>query len=145
MQGIREVLLLYPVSEAFLSAVQENTRRYYWTGKITTKAGVVHEFSEKEIVKGSGYISSQCCGSTEMELGTVYAAEMGITLLSEIDRYTLEDALVELYYHLLVGEAYETVPMGLYEISEANRTIRCLEIKVIICFGLKRILIQQIR
>lgn len=63
---------MYPVSEAFLSAVQENTRRYYWTGKITTKEGVVHEFSEKDIVKGSGYISSQCCGSTEMELGTVY-------------------------------------------------------------------------
>ena len=54
----------------------------------------MHEFSEKDIVKGSGYISSQCCGSTERELGTVYAAEMGI-----------------------------------YEISEANRTIRCLEIK----------------
>lgn len=120
---------MYPVSEAFLSAVQENTRRYYWTGKITTKAGVVHEFSEKDIVKGSGYISSQCCGSTEMELGTVYSAEMGITLLSEIDRYTLEDALIEPFYHLLVGDAYETVPMGIYEISEANRSIRCLEIK----------------
>lgn len=120
---------MYPVSEAFLSAVQENTRRYYWTGKITTKAGVVHEFSEKDIVKGSGYISAQCCGNTEMELGTVYAAEMGITLFSEIDRYTLEDALVELFYHLLVGETYETVPMGVYEVSEANRTIRCLEIR----------------
>lgn len=120
---------MYPVSEVFLRAVQENTRRYYWTGKITTKAGVVHEFSEKDIVKGSGYISSQCCGSTEMEIGSVYAAEMGITLFSEIDRYTLEDALVELYYHLLVGEGYETIPMGVYEISEANRSIRCLEIK----------------
>ena len=83
---------MYPVSEAFLSAVQENTRRYYWTGKITTKAGVVHEFTEEDIVKGSGYISSQCCGSTEMELGTVYAAEMGITLFLDVDRYTLEDA-----------------------------------------------------
>lgn len=120
---------MYPVSEVFLRAVQENTRRYYWTGKITTKAGVVHEFLEKDIVKGSGYISSQCCGSTEMEIGSVYAAEMGITLFSEIDRYTLEDALVELYYHLLVGEGYETIPMGVYEISEANRSIRCLEIK----------------
>ncbi len=90
---------------------------------------MVHEFSEKEIVKGSGYISAQCCGSTEIELGTVYTAEMGIILFSEIERYILEDALVELYYHLLVGEAYETVPMGIYEISEANRTIRCLEIK----------------
>ncbi len=120
---------MYPVSEAFLSAVQENTRRYYWTGKITTKTGVVHEFSEKDIVKGSGYISSQCCGSTEMELGTVYSAEMGITLFSEIDRYTLEDALIEPFYHLLVGDAYETVPMGIYEISEANRSIGCLDIK----------------
>ena len=120
---------MYQVSEAFLQAVQENTRRYYWTGRITTKAGVVHEFSEKDIVKGSGYISSQCCGSTEMELGTVYSSEMGITLLSEIDRYTLEDALIEPFYHLLVGDGYETVPMGIYEISEANRSIRCLEIK----------------
>ena len=120
---------MYPVTDEFLKAVQSNTRRYYWTGKITTKAGVVHEFSEKDIVKGSGYISSQCCGSTEMELGTVYSTEMGITLLSEIDRYTLEDALIEPFYHLLVGDGYEMVPMGIYEISEANRSIRCLEIK----------------
>lgn len=121
---------MYPVSEAFLQAVQENTRRYYWTGKITTKAGVIYEFGNEDIVKGSGYISSQCCGNTEMELGTVYAAEMGITLLSEIDRYSLEDALVELYYHLrLAGGSYETVPMGIFEVSEANRRIRCLEIK----------------
>ena len=121
---------MYPVSEAFLQAVQENTRRYYWTGRITTKAGVVYEFGNEDIVKGSGYISSQCCGSTEMELGTVYAAEMGITLLSEIDRYSLEDALVELYYHLRLADgSYEAVPMGIFEVNEANRRIRCLEIK----------------
>ena len=88
---------MYQVSEAFLQAVQENTRRYYWTGKITTKAGVVHEFSEKDIVKGSGYITRQCCGSTEIELGSVYAAEMGITLFLNADRYSLEDAKIELF------------------------------------------------
>ncbi len=121
---------MYPVSEAFLQAVQENTRRYYWSGRITTKAGVVYEFDNEDIVKGSGYISGQCCGSTEMELGTVYAAEMGITLLSEIDRYSLEDALVELHYHLRLADgSYEAVPMGVFEVSEANRRIRCLEIK----------------
>lgn len=83
-----------------------------------------------------------------MELGTVYAAEMGITLLSDIDRYVLEDALVELFYHLRIsrsrdsadidgdyGQAveadgiYETVPMGIFEVSEANRTVKCLELK----------------
>lgn len=121
---------MYPVSEAFLQAVQENTRRYYWNGKITTTKGVVYEFGPEDIVKGSGYISSQCCNSTEIELGTVYSAELGITLLSDIDRYTLEDALVELFYHLRLPDgSYEEVPMGIFEVSEANRKIRCLELK----------------
>ena len=139
---------MYPVSSAFLQAVQENTRTYYWTGKITTKNGVVYNFDAEDIVKGSGYISSQCCGSAEIELGTVYSAEMGITLLSDIDRYTLEDALVELTYHLRISRSrdsadldedydqtvesdgiYEAIPMGVFEVSEANRTVKCLELK----------------
>lgn len=75
---------MYSVSDAFLRAVRSNTRKYFWTGTIVTKGGMTYEFGAKEIVKGSGYISRQCCGSTEIELGTVYAAEMGITLLSDI-------------------------------------------------------------
>lgn len=121
---------MYPVSDAFLQAVQENTRIYYWTGRITTVAGVVYEFGYTDIVKGSGYISRQCCGSTEIELGTVYSAELGITLFTQIDRYTLENAKVELSYHLLLPDGtYEEVPMGIFEVSEANRTVRCLELK----------------
>ena len=42
-------MLLYPVSEDFLRAVQENTRKYYWTGKITTKNGVVYDFGAEDI------------------------------------------------------------------------------------------------
>ncbi len=89
---------MYPVSNAFLNAVKANTRKYYWTGRITTTAGTVYEFDQNDMVKGSGYITFQCCGSTEIELGTVYAAEMGISLFSEINRYTLEEAKVELFY-----------------------------------------------
>ena len=91
---------------------------------------MVHEFSEKEIVKGSGYISAQCCDSNEMELGTVYASEMGITLFLDVDRYTLEDAKLELFYHLELDDgSWEEVPMGIFEVSEANRKIKCLDIK----------------
>ena len=121
---------MYPVSNAFLTAVKANTRKYYWTGRITTTAGTVYNFDQEDMVKGSGYITSQCCGSTEIELGTVYAAEMGISLFSEINRYTLEDAIVELFYHLqIAGGSYETIPMGIFEVSEANRKAKCLEIK----------------
>ena len=123
-------VFMYPVSEAFLRAVQENTRRYYWTGKITTKGGAVYPFGYEDIVKGSGYVSARCCGSAEIELGTVYAAEMGVTLFSQVDRYTLDGAKVELFYHLRVeGGGFEEVPMGIFEVSEANRRLHCLELK----------------
>jgi len=58
---------LYPVSNAFLTAVKANTRKYYWTGKITTTAGTVYNFDQEDMVKGSGYIWGQCCGSTEIK------------------------------------------------------------------------------
>ena len=121
---------MYPVSEAFLQAVQENTRKYYWTGKITTAAGAEYPFTQEDVVKGSGYITAQCCGNSEMELGAVYAAEMGISLFLDIDRYTMEDAEVELSYHLRLADGtYEAVPMGIFEVSEANRTVHVLELK----------------
>lgn len=60
-------VFVYLVSEAFLQAVQENTRSYYWIGKITTKNGMIYEFGPEQIVKGSGYISSQCRGSSGIE------------------------------------------------------------------------------
>lgn len=121
---------MYPVSEAFLQAVQGNTRKYYWTGKITTAAGAEYPFTQEDIVKGSGYITAQCCGNSEIELGAVYAAEMGISLFLDIDRYTLEEAEVELSYHLRLADGtYEAVPMGIFEVSEANRTVHVLELK----------------
>ena len=113
---------MYPVSVAFLQAVQGNTRKYYWTGKITTAADVEYLFDQENIVKGSGYVTAQCCGNSEIELGAVYAAEMGISLFLDIDRYTLEDAKVELFYHLrLANGTYEAVPMGIFEVSEEQR------------------------
>ncbi len=121
---------MYPVSEAFMEAVKQNTRNYYWSGRIQTKTGLVYDFGAEDIVKGSGYVTAQCCGNTEIELGTVYSAEMGVTLYSQIDRYTMEDAEVRISYHLrLIDGTYEEIPIGIFEVSEANRKGRCLELK----------------
>lgn len=121
---------MYPVSTAFISAIGSNARRYYWTGTITTKTGQEYTFDNETIIKGSGYITRSCCGNSSLEIGTVYASEMGITLLTDIDRYTMEGAEVRLYFHLVLpDETVETVPMGIFEVSEATRKTRCLEIK----------------
>ena len=104
---------MYPVSNAFMAAVESNARKYYWHGTIDTIGGRHYDFTEDDIVKGSGYITRQCCGSNEIELGTVYSAEMGITLFSDIDRYTLEDAVVKLYFTLeLADGSEETIQIG---------------------------------
>ena len=120
---------MYPVSKEYQKAISESSRSFFWTGMITTKAGKKYTFGNKDIVKGSGYISRQCFGSSEIELGSVYAAELGISLFSDIDRYSLEDASITISFHLKVGDAYEEVPMGIFYIAEANRKIKTLELK----------------
>lgn len=121
---------MYQVSDRFKAAIQDSTRKFYYEGEITTKAGIKYPFTNADIVKGSGYITNQCCGDNEIEIGSVYSAELGITLFSDIDRYTLEGATIRLSFFLQVDDGeYEEVPMGIFEISEANRTIKCLSIK----------------
>ena len=89
-----------------------------------------YPFENKDIVKGSGYITNQCCGDNEIEIGSVYAAELGISLFSDVDRYTLEGGKITVSFFLDVGDGeYEEVPMGIFEITEANRTIKTLTIK----------------
>ena len=95
---------MYPVSKEYKKAISESSRSFFWTGKITTKQGKEYLFDNKDIVKGSGYISRQCSGSSEIELGSVYAAELGISLFSNVDRYSLEDAKITLSFHLEVED-----------------------------------------
>ncbi len=121
---------MYPVSDAFMQAIESNTRKFYWTGTITAKDKKVYEFGNEDIVKGSGYITRQCCGSSEIELGSVYAAEMGISLFLDVDRYTLDEAEIKLWFHLMLDDgSVETIPMGVFYVAEANRGIKTLELK----------------
>lgn len=121
---------MYPVSDAFMQAIKSNTRKYYWTGTITTSDKKTYEFGNEDIVKGSGYISRQCCGNSEIELGSVYAAELGISLFYDIDRYTLDGAEIKLWFHLLLDDgSTESIPMGAFYVAEANRRIKTLELK----------------
>lgn len=121
---------MYPASNKFITAVNSNSRKHFWNGIITAKDGSVYNFENKDIIKGSGYISRQCSSSSEIEIGSVYAAELGITLVIDIDRYSLGDAEVKLFYNIeLEDNMVETVPMGVFEISEANRNSKYLQIE----------------
>ena len=59
---------MYPVSNAFLQKIRENTREYYWTGTIITKNGTRYTFQNSDILKGSAYINNKSCSADEIEL-----------------------------------------------------------------------------
>lgn len=125
---------MYPVSDEYKKMIIEPSRHFDWTGVIVTKAGKEYPFTSSDIVKGSGYITRQCSGSSEIELGTVYSAELGLSLFSSVDRYTLDEASISLYFHLQLADgSMESVPMGVFYVAEANRHIKTLELKAYDC------------
>jgi len=144
---------MYNVSEQYRTAIRGHSRKFDWYGTITTKTGKVYHFTTRDIVKGSGSITRSCSGSTSLELGSVYAAELDISLFLDADRYSLYDAEIDLYFayqHRVMrvwndlrertwgslsslpwngGYNPEAIPMGKFVIAEATRTLTVLQIK----------------
>ncbi len=144
---------MYEVSEKYREAIRGRSRKIEWYGTITTPAGRVYHFTSKDIVKGSGTLTRSCSGSTSLELGSVYAAELDISLFLSVDRYSLYDAVIDLFFvcqhratrrwNDLRSDTWgsiastpwnvvytpETVPMGRFVISEATRTLTILQLK----------------
>lgn len=121
---------MYLTTQRFQEVVNQPSRHFSWSGQVILKDGVVYKFTDQDILKGSGYIHRACSGSTELEMGSVYAAEFGLSLFANIDRYRLEGAQLSLRYHLHYGDGTEeSIPMGIFEVTEAFRTKKRLELK----------------
>lgn len=119
---------MYPVSEEYKRAVAQDSRKYYYTGTITTLTNKKYEFGERETVKGSAYVTNKIADN-ELKLGSVYAAEFSATLQMSIDRYSLSGATIDLTYHLITASGDEPVPAGVFEIAEADRNLKNIVIK----------------
>ena len=121
---------MYEVSAEYKQAIRGHSRKFGWRGSITTKAGRVYPLTVKDIVKGSGTLTRSCSGSTSLEMGSVYSAELDISLFLDIDRYSLYDAVVELFFVYMHKDLEpEEIPMGKFVISEATRTMTVLQVK----------------
>ena len=121
---------MYEVSERYKNAISKRTRKYRWEGTVTDKDGRIYPFTEKDMVQGSGTYISSCCGSTDLEIGTVYASELDISLFKDIDRYTLYGGTITISFFLTIeGGEEEEVPLGIFNITEATRRGRVIQIK----------------
>ena len=121
---------MYSVSQAYRTAHNKRVTNTRITGTITSVLGIVTPFSNINLNASTFGINSKCVSNSEFELGSVYAAELTMTLKTDIDRYTLYGAKVKPYFAIqLEDKSWEELPLGEYIISEANRVGSLISIK----------------
>ncbi|MBW2672571.1 MAG: hypothetical protein JRD89_04030 [Deltaproteobacteria bacterium] len=143
---------MYPVSEAYKAAIAQETRNVRIAGTITLADDSVIEVTDAVIAQGSLYFTEQCVSGEDIEVGNVYASEMGLTLtapteiwtdfaylsatqvLAEVleSPYSLNGARIAPQFGIDVGEGqYEYVPLGYYYVTEINRKTNSIGLKAL--------------
>ena len=113
---------MYAVSAAFMEAMKKPVQHSRLRGSIKASAWN-HHFTEDNIQKGTFSLTNQCSGNDNVEIGTVYTGELTATFVNmAMQRYSLKDSIITPTYYLLTDNGWESVPLGVYRIHEANWT-----------------------
>ena len=121
---------MYSVSAAYKIAVADSHRKSKMRAVLTIGNNVIN-IDDNDILKDSVYVTNQCTNGNEYEYGCVYSAECGITIKSAVDRYSLYDAEIKLFWSLWTGAEWEEIPLGVFYISEPNRINDKISIKAL--------------
>lgn len=127
---------MYPVSEAYKNAISQNERNVRIAGTITLKDNSVIQIDDEDILQGSLYFTEQCVSGEDIEIGNVYASEMGLTLTSPPENpYSLDGARIALNFGIDVSEDgtgdWEYVPLGIFYVTEIERKNTVANLKAI--------------
>lgn len=109
-----------------LNQIELNNTNKKLNIKIYPSEGKMIELGENDIVNSKSVSISYKCGSdSDFAFASVYSAECTFSFRTEIDRYALYDARVEVF----CSNGTEHVRKGVYHISEAIRQNRYVSIK----------------
>lgn len=121
---------MYSVSDNYKIAVADSHRKSKMRAVLTVGNTVIN-IDDSDIIKDTVYVTNQCTNGNEYEYGCVYASECGITIKSNVDRYGLYDAKLELYWSLWTGAEWEEIPLGVFFVSEPSRVNDKIKIKAL--------------
>ena len=121
---------MYSVSDAYKVAVADSHRKSKMRGVLTVGSTVI-DLDDNDILKNTVYVTNQCTNGNEFEYGCVYSGECGITIKSAVDRYSLYNAELKLYWSLWTGTEWEEIPLGIFYVSEPNRINDKISIKAL--------------
>lgn len=113
---------MYNVSEKFKSAIKASNRKSAIYGTLTTVNGVEYPLNDNNIIKDSLYITNQIVNNNKLTFGAVYAGECGLVINSEIDRYSLFGAKIELNFLLRFEDGTEeSLLLGVFNVDTPER------------------------
>ncbi len=116
---------MYEVSAAYKKAMKEPVHRFLIGGSISNTT-----FSDRNVLKGSFSITNQCSDDSEMKIGQVYVGELNATFVNlNVERYSLQNKLIKPTFSRKTADGYETIPLGIFKISEASWTSSGIVIK----------------
>jgi len=124
---------MYPVSEAYKNAIAQNERNVRIAGTITLKDNSVIQIDDEDILQGSLYFTEQCVSGEDIEIGNVYASELGLTLTSPPENpYALDGARIALSFGIETSEdVWEYVPLGYFYVTEIERKHTAVNLKAL--------------
>lgn len=117
---------MYAVSDEYRIAMKRPVQQFRMRGTFSNLP-----FTEDNILSGSFVITNQCSDTTEVKIGQVYVGELSATFRGlEFPRYSLKGRPIKpIFGRMLPSGEYEDVPLGVYNISEAEHTAAGVEIK----------------
>lgn len=122
---------MYSVSADYLSVMHSPIQTHKFTGKLLASDGtLITTFSGDDFIRDSVTITNQSSDSSEISLGSVYVGEFRGTLKNDLGqtRGTWQGKKLECYFGLFVNNAFETIPLGIYTINEANHSEAGIEL-----------------
>ena len=121
---------MYPVSQAYKTAIRARTRTDSVTGVLTLKDGTVLPLQPQDLISGSLTLDNQCVTGEELAFGCAYMGQAALSLRTELDRYSFHGASLVLTYALQLPDgSWERVPLGCYTVAEAERRALYVSIK----------------
>ena len=92
---------MYQTSESYIQALESGLIRNRVEGTITLTNGNQISITEKDIVPSSLCINNKAVGGSDFSFGSVYVGELTITLMKDINRYSVYGAKVEFTYFFI--------------------------------------------
>lgn len=108
---------MYEVSDKYKHAIKSYNRTSSIYGTLTTVNGTVYQLNDSNIIKDSFYITNQIVNENKLCFGSVYAGECGLVINSDVDRYSLFGAEIEM--NIIIND--ESIPLGIFYVDTSER------------------------